>query len=102
MIPALVYLLYGALAVITVYEVVKIVKLTINVVKNWFAKHKNLNANEIGFTLKKEIDNGNYSYVQGVFNPRTEVITDMVNYEIAELDETLKRIHLKNDLLIHV
>ncbi|MEO0967418.1 MAG: hypothetical protein AAFX80_03525 [Cyanobacteria bacterium J06639_18] len=63
---------------------------------DWFNEHIDTihnNEDNLAFTIKDILENGNYKIVQGVFNSQTgDVIEDRV-IEAEEIDEELLEIH---------
>jgi len=60
---------------------------------DWFrsrAKLKQAHRDNIAFTVKEDLDNGNYSVVQGIFNTGTEQVLDAVKYEAKDVCDELK------------
>jgi hypothetical protein len=60
-------------------------------------------AENIGFTLKKELDSGNYEVVQGVFNRRTNQLhrETVKQYQAENLDAELQSVHRGKALAVY-
>ena len=70
---------------------------------SWFQKHEELleeDKDNIAVGVKQAMADGKVTYVQGIFNKRTNKLGEATKYEAKELDqETLKK-HKGNDLII--
>ena len=53
--------------------------------------HKN--KDNLAFTIRDKLNNGNYQVVQGIFNDRTGNVIKEITIEAEEIDEELKQIH---------
>jgi hypothetical protein len=93
----------AALAMLAV-EVVVIAYLTYNFIVNWFRNRspiKEQDKDNIAFTLKENLESGNFRLVQGVFNPSTEKLVDGRVIETKELDEKMSELHSENKLVVY-
>lgn len=84
--------------------VVFIAYLTYNLIVNWFRNRfdiKEQDKDNIAFTIKENLESGNYKIVQGVFNTRTEEIVDSQVIETEELDNELDEIHSDLPLVVY-
>ena len=79
--------------------------LTLEELMDWFEQNFNLlrkNKNNIAFTIRDTLENGNYQVVQGIFNNRTSEIVEERTIEAEEIDEELEKIHDKYEDKDHV
>lgn len=70
--------------------------LTLQEIMNWFSQHYNIlhkNKDNVAFTIKDKLENGNYQVVQGIFNDRTGNVIEEKTIETEAIDEELKKIH---------
>lgn len=70
--------------------------LTLQEIMNWFSQHYNIlhkNKDNVAFTIKDKLENGNYQVVQGIFNDRTGNVIEERTIETEAIDEELKQIH---------
>ena len=96
------------LAVISSFGVFYITCLTLEIIIDWFKKWwSNRNAiperdrENLAFTIKDDLKNGNYRVIQGVFNRNTEKVVGGEKYETEQLDEELDELHEDNRLVIY-
>lgn len=69
---------------------------------SFFSNRKRIkNKDDVAFTIKQKIANGNVKVVQGIFNKQTETIEDGVEYEAEKLDEQLSSVHADEDLVVY-
>ncbi len=65
-------------------------------IMNWFYDYLDTlhtSKNNLAFTIKDDLENGNYQIVQGIFNQRTgNIIEDRV-IEAEEIDDVVLEIH---------
>lgn len=92
-----------ALAVVLTVVIVELVILTFEWLTESFNKLKQGDVNEIGFTVKKAIENGEVVYIQGVFNKLTnEVVGNkVVEIHAEQVDERLKDAHGTNEVVVY-
>lgn len=70
--------------------------------RSFFAnKNRIKDMDDIAFTIKTQIDNGNVKVVQGVFNKISEEIEDGIQYEAERLDDKLEGYHRDNELVVY-
>jgi hypothetical protein len=63
---------------------------------DWFDEYLDTihsSKNNLPFTIKDELENGNYQIVQGIFNQRTGDMIEGREIEAEEIDEELLDIH---------
>jgi hypothetical protein len=96
-------LILGILAVIAVAVVVELVMLTVEWLTESFNSLKTGDVDEIGFTVKNALENGQVEVIQGVFNKRTEeVVNDkVVKIKTDELDPQLEMAHRDNAVVLY-
>jgi hypothetical protein len=84
--------------------VVVIAYLTYNFIVNWFRNRSAIqeqNKDNIAFTIKENLQSGNYTVVQGIFNRRTEELVDSQVIETKELDNKMSEIHSENKMVLY-
>ena len=70
----------------------------------WFRSRNNIkqaDKDNIAFTIKKNLQSGNYKVVQGIFNQRTEELKDTRVMESQKLDDKLLQHHGGKELVIY-
>jgi len=70
---------------------------------NWFQKREELlesDKDNIAVGIKQALADGKVTYVQGIFNKRTEKLADVQNYEAEKLEEKLAEYHKRDELVI--
>jgi hypothetical protein len=75
-----------------------------NTVVGWFREHETLVAEDlerVGFTLQRELANGNYEVVQGVFDRRTDKVMAGRKMVSPHLDEKLREVHRHRQLAVY-
>jgi len=63
---------------------------------DWFDEYLDTihsSKNNLAFTIKDELENGNYQIVQGIFNQRTGDMIESREIEAEEIDEELLEVH---------
>lgn len=73
-------------------------------IKNWFQKRQPLKESDrdnIGFTIKTELKNGNYNVCQGIFNKRTEELSDAIQWQGKQIDEEFANVHQDKSLVVY-
>jgi hypothetical protein len=84
--------------------VVVIAYLTYNFIVNWFRNRSAIQEQDkdnIAFTIKENLQSGNYKVVQGIFNRRTEELVDSQVIETKELDNKMSEIHSENKIVLY-
>jgi hypothetical protein len=84
--------------------VVVIAYLTYNFIVNWFRNRSAIQEQDkdnIAFTIKENLQSGNYTVVQGIFNRRTEELVDSQVIETKELDNKMSEIHSENKMVLY-
>lgn len=76
-----------------------------NVVE-WFTsyfsnKRRIKNKDDIAFTIKQKMANGNVKIVQGIFNQKNETLEGGIEYEAEKLDEQLESLHSEEELVVY-
>jgi hypothetical protein len=96
-------LILGILAVVAVAVVVELVMLTVEWLTESFNSLKTDDVDEIGFTVKNALENGQVEVIQGVFNKRTEeVVNDkLVKIKADRLDKHLAKAHRDNAVVLY-
>ena len=70
---------------------------------SWFKGHEELlesDKDNIAVAIKQAMDDGNVTYVQGIFNKRTNKLGEAAKYEAEELDQETLNKHKGKDLII--
>lgn len=78
--------------------------ITLDLVIKWFqsrSKLKKSDKNNIAFTLKDEMDKGNYVVYQGIFNKETNEVLDSQRLESKNMDTQLEQLHQDKQLVIY-
>jgi hypothetical protein len=71
---------------------------------NWFKKRKSLlnsDCYNLAVTIRKELENGNYEVVGGVFNCKTETFKDQFVKTGKQLDSELASLHSNREVVYH-
>lgn len=96
------------LAAIAVLGIIWVAVLTYPIILEWFQEPhvRDLveeDANELAFTLKRELSAGNVTVVQGVFNRRTDKVhlEASRNIRAAAIDEELTDLHRGKALVVY-
>lgn len=77
--------------------------LTLIDVIDWFTSKEEVyfeDTDNIAFTLKQDIANGEYTTVQGIFNKRTGKVVDGQKIKSQSYDEELLEKHSKHRLVV--
>lgn len=67
---------------------------------DWFDEYLDTihsSKNNLAFTIKNELENGNYQIVQGIFNQRTGDMIESREIEAEEIDEELLEVHEEHE-----
>ena len=75
-----------------------------NVIVEWFQHRshlKQVDLNNVGFTLMQYQLAGNYRTVQGVFNKRTNQVHEARQIDSQKIDGDVMNIHAGKDLVIY-
>jgi hypothetical protein len=94
----LLFKLFVGIAAVTVFVI------NYKTIINWFRAKKTLkqsDKNNIAFTLKQELENGNYNVCQGIFNTETEELLEGVKWEGKQIDEELANKHQGKPLVVY-
>jgi hypothetical protein len=70
----------------------------------WFRARNDIKVadkDNIAFTIKQRLENGDYKVVQGIFNKRTDDLVEGHAMQSEKLDEELERQHESNELVIY-
>lgn len=62
---------------------------------------KNSDADNIAFSLQKNVSSGNYQTVYGIFNKRTNEILDAEKSESERIDSDVAAIHALKELAVY-
>jgi hypothetical protein len=60
---------------------------------NWFRGRESLklaDRDNIAFSIKENLGNGNFSVVQGIFNQRTDQVLDAAKYDAKDVCDEVK------------
>lgn len=96
-------LLFGVIASMGL-TVIVLTLLQYKRVIDWFRARtalKQQDKDNIAFTIKEAVKNGNHGIVQGIFNMRTNQIQAAQKYEAETLDEELEQIHRDKELVVY-
>jgi predicted dinucleotide-binding enzyme len=88
----------AALAAIVV-AIIKFAK-----IKAWLRERQNLKQEDkdvIAFTIKKNLDDGNYEVVKGFFNTSTDELLDGEKEQSKKIDDELEQIHNGKELVLY-
>jgi hypothetical protein len=70
----------------------------------WFRSRQNLKQSDkdnIAFTIKTTLENGNYQVVKGIFNTEDEELLDGEKEQSEEIDEETERMHAGKEVVIY-
>ena len=93
----------GALAGVTLTLVV-IAILKWDVIVNWFqhrAHLKQVDLNNVGFTLMTHQLAGNFRTIQGVFNKRTYRVAEARQIDSQQIDPDLTNVHAGKEVVLY-
>lgn len=91
-------------AAFAIWATVTLVRITFKRIVNWFQERRSLkqqDKNNIAFTIKTEMEAGNYVVCQGIFNTDSEVILDGQKLKSKEMDQELINAHQSQPLVIY-
>jgi hypothetical protein len=98
-------LVIGAIAATVIsLAVVVVAIIKFKDIVNWFRNRQNLKQEDkdnIAFTLKKALDDGNYEVVKGIFNTQTSELLDGEKERSKEIDEELENVHKGKELVLY-
>lgn len=69
----------------------------------WFQQrflNRHKTPDDVTFSIKEKLQNGNYKVVQGVFNQNTEQVQDAQVWNAESLDTELQHIHAQDELVV--
>ena len=78
--------------------------LTVNAVVNWFkarAALVNSDRDNIAFTIRDKLSNGDFALYQGIFNTRTEQLLDGQKLVGEQLDSELAAMHRDQAMVVY-
>lgn len=84
--------------------VVYLAVITVDAVINWFRTKQSLvqsDRDNIAFTIKENMNSGQYVVYQGVFNRRTEQLIDGQKLESGRIDDELRTMHEQQPMVIY-
>jgi hypothetical protein len=93
-----------AIATVKIAAAIYVVYLVFSEIADWFQSNRKLAANdrrEIGFTLQKQLANGDYNTVQGVFNKSTKSLGKVRAINSARIDDRLAGYHKNKKLVVY-
>jgi len=102
--PFLIPIILGGLAAAGITTAIILAILNWSRIVDWFKGRKSLKQQDkdnIAFTIKQEMANGNFEVVQGIFNEETEELLDGEKYEAEELDAELAKHHRNGPLVVY-
>lgn len=97
-------LILGAIALSYIASAIYMFILTISEVVSWFNSNRGLSRNdmrEVGFTLQRRLDNGQFNTIQGVFNKSSNVVTAAREVNSSQVDGDLSQYHRGSELAIY-
>jgi hypothetical protein len=71
---------------------------------DWFRSRNGLKQSDrdnVAFTLKENLSNGQYKVVRGIFNTRTSTILDAKAEQTRQLDAKLRAVHGTENLVVY-
>jgi hypothetical protein len=85
---------------ITVFKEVLI--LVLPEIINWFIDWADsIGEHDLAFTLRQEINGGQYTVVQGIFDQRTDTVKKARRIRAERLDAQVQQVHARNGLAIY-
>ena len=78
--------------------------LTVKAVVNWFktrAALVNSDQDNIAFTVREKLSNGDFALYQGIFNTRTEQLLDRQKLVGEQLDSELEQMHRDQSMVVY-
>jgi len=84
--------------------VIHLVLITMAIIVEWFIERKYIitsNPDHIAFTLKDNLESGNYRVVQGIFDKGNSTVKETRVMEAKDLDEDVKKSHDKDTLILY-
>jgi len=85
------------------FAIVALTLISFKIVKTWFRsrqKIKESDKNNIAFTLKEHMSNGEYAVCQGIFNTSSEELLEGVRMQ-GKIDKDLEAIHAGRPMVIY-
>lgn len=73
-------------------------------IKAWLRDRQNLKQEDkdvIAFTLKKNLEDGNYEVVKGFFNTSTEELLDGEKEQSQKIDDETEQVHNGKELVLY-
>jgi hypothetical protein len=92
------------LAAIAGLAVIIVAIINFEEIVTWFRKRQNLkqaDKDNIAFTLKKQLENGDYEVVWGIFNTRTDELLGGVKEQSKKIDEEVENVHKGKELVLY-
>lgn len=96
-------LILGALGGLVGAAVVSVLILYKDQVIRWFQERfmgRYKAPNEVAFSIKEKMHNGDYAVVQGIFNQTTDQVQDAQEWSAQNLDHDLDRLHSREKLVV--
>lgn len=96
-------LILGALGGLVGAAVVSVFILYQEQIVQWFqqrfrGRHKA--PNEVAFSVKEELQNGDYAVIQGIFDQNTDQVEQAQEWSAQDLDHDLQRAHAREKLVV--
>jgi len=100
------YLIAGiaALAATVFVAAVVIKHLTIEKILSWFRGRQQLSQgdrNKVGFSILKELQSGNFTVVQGIYDKSSDNVLETTEIEAENVDQEVKRLHRQDGLAVY-
>jgi hypothetical protein len=73
-------------------------------IKAWLRARQNLTQEDkdvIAFTIKKNLEDGNYEVVKGFFNTSTDELLDGEKEQSRKIDDELEQVHNGKELVLY-
>ena len=90
-----------ALAAVGSIVLVEIAILALEELISWFNSIETINENDIGFTVKKAIEDDKVTVIQGVFNKRTNQVTRAREIVSNKVDDKINEFHRNHQVVIY-
>ena len=84
--------------------IIKVLKILWSMIRDWFRNLlnlKNADADNMFFTIKRELEDGSYRVIRGLFNERTDETNEVDCLESEEIDEETLYRHRNNPVQIY-
>lgn len=96
-------LILGALGGLVGAAVVSVLILYKDQIIQWFQDRymgQHQAPNDIAFSIKEQLQNGDYTVVQGIFNQATDTVEHAQEWNAQNLDQDLQQLHARDKLVV--